>query len=91
MLGEMTNTDMGTDDTGPYVMEAEWWNKQGLGEVGGGFLTGTAAGGGAKGGKAAPASAQPEEGASRGGRGRAARKPINRDGRPVQVDLSNSS
>ena len=36
MLGEMTNTDMGTDDTGPYVMEAEWWNKQGLGEVGGG-------------------------------------------------------
>jgi hypothetical protein len=32
----MTNTDMGTDDTGPYVMEAEWWNKQGLGEVGGG-------------------------------------------------------
>jgi hypothetical protein len=36
VLGEMTNTDMGTDDTGPYVMEAEWWNKQGLGEVGGG-------------------------------------------------------
>jgi len=33
----MTNTDMGTDDTGPYVMEAEWWNKQGLGGGGGGL------------------------------------------------------